>query len=174
MVRIEGKDMQGTISRLEMVWKQRVLDWPFNYHFLDEDYNKLYVSEQRSSQLFTVASALAIMLACLGLFGLAAFTTVQRTKEIGIRRVLGANISSITILVAKNFLGLVAIAIVIAIPLAWWMGNKWLQDFAYRIPVQAYVFIGTAIVTALIALCTVGFHAMRAALLNPVKSLRRE
>ena len=174
MVRIDGKDVQGTISRLEMVWKQRVPDWPFNYHFLDEDYNKLYVSEQRSSQLFTVASALAIMLACLGLFGLAAFTTVQRTKEIGIRRVLGANVSSITMLVAKNFLGLVGIAIVIATPLAWWMGNKWLQDFAYRIPVQAYVFIGTAIVTALIALCTVGFHAMRAALLNPVKSLRTE
>jgi len=174
MLRIDGKDMQGTISRLEMVWKQRVPDWPFNYHFLDEDYNKLYVSEQRSSQLFTIASALAIMLACLGLFGLAAFTTVQRTKEIGIRRVLGANIGSITMLVAKNFLGLVAIAIVIAIPLAWWLGNKWLQDFAYRIPVQAYVFIGTAIVTTLIALCTVGFHAMRAALLNPVKSLRTE
>jgi putative ABC transport system permease protein len=174
LVRINGKDMQGTISRLEMVWKQRVPDWPFSYHFLDEDYNKLYVSEQRSSQLFTVASTLAIMLACLGLFGLAAFTTVQRTKEIGIRRVLGANISSITMLVAKNFLGLVVIAIVIAIPLAWWMGNKWLEDFAYRVPVQAYVFVGTAVVTMFIALCTVGFHAMRAALLNPVRSLRTE
>jgi putative ABC transport system permease protein len=174
MVRINGNDMQATISRLEMVWKQRVPDIPFSYHFLDEDYNKLYLSEQRSSALFGVASALAIMLACLGLFGLAAFTTVQRTKEIGIRRVLGANISSITMLVAKNFLQLVGIAILIASPLAWWAGNKWLQDFAYRIPVQAYVFVATAMITILIALCTVGYHAMRAALMNPVKSLRSE
>jgi putative ABC transport system permease protein len=121
-----------------------------------------------------VAAALAIVLACLGLFGLAAFTTVQRTKEIGIRRVLGANPGSITLLVAKNFLTLVGIAILIAIPLAWWAGNKWLQDFAFRIPVQAYVFIATAIVTSLIAFCTVGYHAMRAALMNPVESLRTE
>jgi len=174
MIRIDVNDLQSTIGRLEMVWKQRITDRPFNYHFLDEDYNKLYQSEQRSSALFGVAAALAIVLACLGLFGLAAFTTVQRTKEIGIRRVLGANLGSITILVAKNFLTLVGIAIVIAAPLAWWAGNKWLQDFAFRIPVQAYVFIATAIVTALIALCTVGYHALKAALMNPVKSLRTE
>jgi len=174
MVRINGNDIQGALSRLEMVWKQRVPDRPFNYHFLDEDYDKLYLSEQRSSALFTVAAALAIVLACLGLFGLAAFTTMQRTKEIGIRRVLGANVGSITMLVAKNFIGLVAIAVIVAVPMAWWLASKWLQDFAYRIPVQAYVFVGTAIVTVLIALCTVGFHAIRAALLNPVKSLRTE
>ena len=174
MIRIDGNDLQSTIGRLEMVWKQRITDRPFNYHFLDEDYNKLYKSEQRSSALFGVAAALAIVLACLGLFGLAAFTTVQRTKEIGIRRVLGANLGSITLLIAKNFLTLVGLAILIAVPLAWWAGNKWLQDFAFRIPVQAYVFIATAIVTSLIALCTVGYHAMRAALMNPVKSLRTE
>jgi putative ABC transport system permease protein len=174
MIRIDGNDLQSTIGRLEMVWKQRITDRPFNYHFLDEDYNKLYQSEQRSSALFGVAAALAIVLACLGLFGLAAFTTVQRTKEIGIRRVLGANLGSITLLIAKNFLKLVGLAILIAVPLAWWAGNKWLQDFAFRIPVQAYVFITTAIVTSLIALCTVGYHAMRAALMNPVKSLRTE
>ena len=174
MIRIDGNDLQSTIGRLEMVWKQRITDRPFNYHFLDEDYNKLYQSEQRSSALFGVAAALAIVLACLGLFGLAAFTTVQRTKEIGIRRVLGANLGSITLLIAKNFLTLVGLAILIAVPLAWWAGNKWLQDFAFRIPVQAYVFIATAIVTSLIALCTVGYHAMRAALMNPVKSLRSE
>jgi putative ABC transport system permease protein len=174
MVRINGNDMQSTLSRLEMVWKQRVSDRPFNYHFLDDDYNKLYLSEQRSSALFGVAATLAIVLACLGLFGLAAFTTVQRTKEIGIRRVLGADIGNITILIAKNFLGLVTIAILIAIPLAWWAGNKWLEDFAYRIPVQMYVFVATAIVTGLIALFTVGFHAVRAALMNPAKTLRTE
>ena len=174
MIRIAGNDIQSTIGRLEMVWKQRITDRPFNYHFLDEDYNKLYLSEQRSSALFGVAAALAIILACLGLFGLAAFTTVQRTKEIGIRRVLGANVGSITLLVAKNFLKLIGLAILMAVPLAWWAGNKWLQDFAFRIPVQAYVFIATAVVTSLIALCTVGYHAMRAALMNPVKSLRTE
>ena len=174
MLRINSNDMQSTLDRLQAVWKQRVPDRPFNYHFLDDDYNKLYLAEQRTSKLFGVAAGLAIVLACLGLFGLAAFTTVQRTKEIGIRRVLGANISSITLLVAKNFLQLVSIAIVIAVPLAWWAGNKWLQDFAFRIPVQAYVFVATAIVTVLIALCTVGYHSIRAALANPVKSLRTE
>ena len=174
MVRINGKDLRPTIGRLEMLWKQRVPDRPFTYHFLDEDYNKLYVGEQRSSTLFTVAATLAIILACLGLFGLAAFTTVQRTKEIGIRRVLGANISSITMLVAKNFLIMIGIAILIAIPLAWYAGNRWLQDFAFRIPVQGWVFIAAAAITILIALATVGFHSVRSALMNPVKSLRTE
>ena len=174
MLRINGSDIQNTISRLETVWKQRIPDRPFIYHFLDDDYNKLYLAEQRTSALFGIAAGIAIVLACLGLFGLAAFTTVQRTKEIGIRRVLGANVSSITILIAKNFLRLVGIAILIAVPLAYWAGNKWLQDFAFRIPVHADVFVITALVTVLIALCTVGYHALRVALMNPVNSLRSE
>jgi putative ABC transport system permease protein len=174
MVRIDGRDMKGTLSRLEVVWKQRITDRPFNYHFLDDDYNKLYLAEQRTSSLFSVAAGLAIVLACLGLFGLAAFTTVQRTKEIGIRRVLGANVSSITLLIAKNFLQLVSIAIIIAVPLAWWAGNRWLQDFAFRIPIQLYVFVTTALITVLIALFTVGYHSVKASLMNPVKSLRTE
>ena len=174
MVRINGNDMQSTLGRLETVWKQRITDRPFVYHFLDDDYNKLYLAEQRTSSLFSVAAGLAIVLACLGLFGLAAFTTVQRTKEIGIRRVLGANISNITLLIAKNFLQLVSIAILMAVPLAWWAGDKWLQDFAFRIPVSVTVFIATAMVTVLIALCTVGYHTVRAALSNPVKNLRTE
>jgi putative ABC transport system permease protein len=174
MIRIAGSDMKGTLGRLEMVWKQRVPDRPFSYHFLDEDYNKLYQAEQRTSALFSVAAGLAIILACLGLFGLAAFTTVQRTKEIGIRRILGAKVSSITMLISSNFLKLIGIAIFIAAPLAWWAANKWLQDFAFRIPVQWYVFVIAAIATILIALCTVGFHSVKAALTNPVKSLRTE
>src|SRR5688572_619728 len=174
MARIKGNDVQGTLGRLEMMWKQRIPERPFTYHFLDEDYNKLYVGEQRSSTLFTVAATLAILLACLGLFGLAAFTTVQRTKEIGIRRVLGANITNITMLIARNFLIMIGIAILIAIPLAWYAGNKWLQDFAFRIPVQGWVFIAAAAATVLIALATVGFHSVRSALMNPVKSLRTE
>ena len=174
MVRIAGNNTKETIASLEMVWKQRVPERPFNYHFLDEDYNKLYQAEQRTSAVFSVAAGLAIILACLGLFGLAAFTTVQRTKEIGIRRVLGANLGNITLLISGNFLRLVGIAIVIAAPLAWWAANKWLEDFAFRIPVQFYVFAITALVTMLIALCTVGFHSVKAALMNPVKSLRTE
>jgi len=174
MVRINGKDIRPTLGRLEMMWKQRIPDRPFTYHFLEEDYNKLYVGEQRSSTLFTVAATLAILLACLGLFGLAAFTTVQRTKEIGIRRVLGANITSITMLIARNFLIMIGIAILIAIPLAWYAGNQWLQDFAFRIPVQGWVFIAASVATILIALVTVGFHSVRSALMNPVKSLRTE
>jgi len=166
--------MRPTLGRLEMMWKQRIPDRPFTYHFLDEDYNKLYVGEQRSSTLFTVAATLAILLACLGLFGLAAFTTVQRTKEIGIRRVLGANITSITMLIARNFLVMIGIAILIAIPLAWYAGNQWLQDFAFRIPVHGWVFIAASVATILIALVTVGFHSVRSALMNPVKSLRTE
>ncbi|HKC36877.1 MAG TPA: ABC transporter permease [Chitinophagaceae bacterium] len=174
MVRINGSDIKPTLGRLEMMWKQRIPDRPFTYHFLDEDYNKLYVGEQRSSSLFAIAATLAILLACLGLFGLAAFTTVQRTKEIGIRRVLGANITSITMLIARNFLVMITIAIVIAVPLAWYAGNKWLQDFAFRIPVQGWVFIAAAAATILIALATVGFHSIRSALMNPIKSLRTE
>ncbi|HEV8272681.1 MAG TPA: FtsX-like permease family protein, partial [Chitinophagaceae bacterium] len=174
MVRINGNDVKPTLGRLEMMWKQRIPDRPFTYHFLDEDYNKLYVGEQRSSTLFVVAATLAILLACLGLFGLAAFTTVQRTKEIGIRRVLGANITSITMLIARNFLIMIGIAILIAVPLAWYAGNQWLQDFAFRIPVQGWVFIAAAGATILIALATVGFHSVRSALANPVKSLRTE
>lgn len=174
MIRINAADVQQTIGKLEMVWKQRITDIPFKYHFLDDDYNRLYLAEQRSSSLFGVAAGTAIILACLGLFGLAAFTTVQRTKEIGIRRVLGANIASIIMLVAKNFLQLIGVAILIAVPLAWWAGDKWLQDFAFRIPVSPSVFVLTAVVTALIALCTVGYHSVKAALLKPVKTLRTE
>lgn len=174
LVRVSGNDMQATMTRLEAVWKQRVPHRPFEYHFLDEDYNKLYGAEQRSSALFTTAAGLAVLLACLGLFGLAAFTTVQRTKEIGIRRVLGANIASITLLVAKNFLWLVAIAILIAIPAAWYAGNRWLQDFAFRIPVQVWVFAAAAMVTILIALVTVSYHSIKTSLINPVKSLKTE
>ena len=174
LLRVNGNNAKQTIAALETVWKQRVPERPFNYHFLDDDYNKLYLSEQKISELFGVAAALAIVLACLGLFGLAAFTTVQRTKEIGIRRVLGANISSITFLIAKSFLELIGIAIIIAVPLSWWAGNKWLQDFAYRIPVQSYIFIAVALATALIALCTVSYHSIKTSLMNPVKSLRSE
>ena len=174
MVRVDGNNLAATLSSLENVWKERVPDRPFSYHFLDDSYDKLYTAEQHTSALFSVSAGLAIILACLGLFGLAAFTTVQRTKEIGIRRVLGANVSSITMLIAKNFLQLVGVAIFVAVPLAWWAGSKWLQDFAFQIPIHIYVFVSTACLTIFIALCTVGYHTVKAALANPVASLRSE
>ncbi len=174
MIRISGNNMPLTLANLEAVWKQRIPDRPFTFNFLDDKYNKLYISEQRTSLLFSIAAALAIVLACLGLFGLAAFTTIQRTKEIGIRRILGASLANITLLTAKNFLVLVCISIFIAVPLAWIAGNHWLESFAFRIPVQVYVFLITAVVTVLIALCTVGYHSIKVALMSPVKSLRSE
>src|SRR5213078_3625482 len=167
-------NIPGTIQQIQSIWKDRVPYRPFEYSFLDDEFNSLYKTEKHAAQLFSTFSTLAILLACLGLFGLAAFTTVQRTKEIGIRRVLGANITSITILIAKNFLVMIGIAILIAIPLAWYAGNQWLQDFAFRIPVQGWVFIAASLATILIALGTVSFHAVRSALMNPVKSLRTE
>ncbi|MEO8117161.1 MAG: FtsX-like permease family protein, partial [Bacteroidota bacterium] len=174
IVRINGNDMQGTLGRLENAWKQRVSDRPFNYHFLDDAYDKLYLAEDRSATLFSIAALLAIILACLGLFGLAAFTTLQRTKEIGVRRVLGATAGSIVLLISKNFLQLVAIAIIIAIPLAWLAGKNWIQDYSYRIEINWLTFLFAGLAALTIALITVGFQAIKAAFSNPVKSLRSE
>jgi len=134
ILRIGGNDMKSTLARLEAVWKDRVPDRPFNYHFLDDDYNRLYLADQRTSLLFSVAAGLAILLACLGLFGLAAFTTVQRTKEIGIRRVLGAKVTGITFLIAKNFLQLIGIAILIAVPAAWWPATDGCRILLFEYP----------------------------------------
>src|SRR6185312_6255991 len=119
LVRVKGRDLQGTLEQLQSTWKQYVPSRPFDYRFLDDDYNRLYTTEQRTANIFTVFASLAILLACLGLFGLAAIRTVQRTKEIGIRKVLGANLLNICLLMSNGFLRLVVISIVIAAPLAW-------------------------------------------------------
>jgi putative ABC transport system permease protein len=174
MLRISSHDMKSVLNRLEVLWSKRVTHRPFEYHFLDEDYNRLYAAEQRTSALFGVAAGLAILLACLGLFGLAAFSVVQRIKEIGIRRVLGANTGSIVLLIAKNFLVLVGISVLIAAPSAWYAGNQWLQDFAYRVNISLWIFVAATITVLIITLATVSAHAIRASLSNPVKSLRTE
>lgn len=174
MLRINGKDMQATVDRIAGVWKQRVPDKPFTYNFLDDAYNKLYASEQQSSQLLSIGSALAIVLACLGLFGLAAISTIQRIKEIGIRRVLGAGVANIVWTISKNFLLLIMIAIAIALPLAYWATNNWLQDYSFRISVQPWVLAAVSLITVFIALVTIGYHSVRVSLLNPSKSLRTE
>ncbi|MEO6316105.1 MAG: ABC transporter permease [Chitinophagaceae bacterium] len=173
-VKVKSANLAGSIGFLQNVWKERINHRPFEYHFLDEDYNSLYITEQRSAKLFSTFSFIAILLACLGLFALAAYATVQRTKEIGIRKVLGANVLHITSLVSKEFLKLVAIAILIASPLAWFASSKWLEDFAFRINIQAWIFVAAGLSAMLIAMGTVGFHAIKAAMANPVKSLRSE
>jgi putative ABC transport system permease protein len=174
LIRVKGQQLPQTIAQLGSTWKTYIPMRSFDYHFLDEDYNNLYTAEQRTASIFTLFACLAILLACLGLFGLAAITTVQRTKEISIRKVLGADLLNICLLVSNNFLKLVGIAIVIAAPLAWLAAGKWLEGFAYRIPVHLWIFpvVGAGVV--LLAFFTVSFHALRAASANPAKSLKTE
>jgi len=173
-VRVSGKNLPSTIHSLQNLWKERVPTMPFEYRFLDDDYNSLYISEQRSAKVFSTFSILAILLACLGLFGLVAFTTMQRTKEIGIRKVLGAGVSGIVALIARDFLKLTLIAVLVASPLAWYFMHAWLQGFAYRIAIEWWVFAVAGGLAILIALLTISFQAIKAALANPVKSLRSE
>ena len=174
LVKIEGTNLSSTIQQLGKVWKLRVQHRPFEYHFLDEDYSTLYKSEEQTARIFTTFSTLAIMLACLGLFALTAYSIAQRTKEIGIRKILGANTANIISLVAKDFLFLVIIGIVVASPLAWFATHKWLEDFSYRISIQWWMFAMSGCTALLIAFVTVSLQAVKAALANPVKSLRTE
>ena len=147
---------------------------PFEYFFADETYNKQYASEQQLGNVFIAAALVAIAIACLGLFGLAAFTAQQRTKEIGIRKVLGASVTNITGLLSFDFIKLVLIAIVLATPLTWWAGNKWLQDFPYRTHITWWMFAAGGVLAIVIAFATVSLQAIKAAVANPVKSLRTE
>lgn len=174
LVRLNGTQLPAEISSLQATWKTYVPDRPFDYHFLDEDYDRLYQTEQRTSQLFTLFSALAIFLALLGLFGLAAISTVQRTKEIGIRKVLGAGLFNISLLLAKNFLVLIGIAFAISVPLAWIAATRWLNDFSYRITVPWWAFPLAGATVLVVAFATISFHAIRAGRMNPAESLKTE
>ena len=173
-VKISGNNMATTLAVVEKTWKKYLPEIPYQYTFLEENFNKLYESEQRQGAIFTIFSCIAIFIACLGLFGLSAFAITQRLKEIGVRIVLGAKMNSIVTLLSKDFLRLVLIASVIAFPVAWYAMTRWLQDFAYRINIQWWVFILSAVVALIVALGTVSFHAVKAALTNPVRSLRSE
>lgn len=173
LARVDGNPSK-VIASVEGLWKQRAPDRPFTYNFLDEDYNRLYQAENRSSDFLTVAAALAIFLACLGLFGLAAFTVTKRRKEMGIRKVLGANAGSIVLTISKGFLQLVGTAILIAIPASWLAGNSWLNGFAYRIHVSVPLISITALATLFIAFLTLSAQAIQAARVNPVEMLKDE
>jgi len=173
-VKFAGSNTAASLAYLENTWKKFVPEIPYEYTFLDENFDKLYQAEQRQGTIFTAFACIAIFIACLGLFGLSAFTISQRVKEIGVRKVLGAEVSGIVALLSKDFLKLVLIAAIIAFPVAWYAMNNWLKDFAYRIHIQWWVFVVAAVAALLIALITVSFQAIKAAIANPVKSLRTE
>jgi putative ABC transport system permease protein len=173
-VKTTGNEAGQAIAAAQRSWKQHNADYPFDYTFLNDSFNNLYKSEEQSGLLFNVFSTIAILISCLGLFGLATYTAQVRTREIGVRKVLGASILGIIQLLAKDFVKLVLIAIGIAVPVAWYTMNRWLQDFAYRIDIQWWVFVLAGLLALAIALLTVSYQSIRAALMNPVKSLRSE
>ncbi|MEZ4953013.1 MAG: FtsX-like permease family protein, partial [Saprospiraceae bacterium] len=167
-------DLSGTLASLETVFHKHNPAYPFEYHFTDQEYEQLHSGEKRMGELAKVFAFLAILVSCLGLFGLAAFATEQRRKEIGIRKVLGATVFGLTGLVSKEFLQLVVIALLIASPLAWWTISGWLDNFSFRIDLNIWYFLLAGVIAIFVAFMTVGFQSVKAALANPVKSLRSE
>ncbi len=173
-VRIDPSKTQQAIQKIEAKWREFVPDKPFRYEFLEDNLNQGYAEEARSGKLFRVFSGLAIIIACVGLFGLSAYTASLRTKEIGIRKVMGASVSGVVFLLSKDFTRLVIISFVLATPLAWWMMDTWLGGFAYRIPLRVDSFLIAGIVAFAIAGLTVSYQSIKAAVVNPVKSLKSE
>jgi putative ABC transport system permease protein len=173
-IKISGSNIPAALDRIESTWKNFLPDTPYQYAFLDENFSRLYEAEQRQKTILIIFASLAIFIACLGLFGLSAFAIMQRLKEIGIRKVLGADTSTIVALLSKDFLKLVAFAAIPAFVVSWYFMNKWLEDFAYRISMPWWMFLTAGILAAVIALITISFQAIKAALTNPVKSLRTE
>jgi putative ABC transport system permease protein len=172
--KVGTENLSGLISQIESKWKAINPEIPFSYRFLEDSFNEMYNAEQRVGKVALSFAVLAILIACLGLFGLATYIAEQRTKEVGVRKVLGASVGNIIAMLSKDFLLLVLIASVIAFPVAWWAMDQWLQDFAYRIDIGWWVFLAAGLAALLIAILTVSFQAIRAALANPVKSLRTE
>jgi putative ABC transport system permease protein len=167
-------DIKDKIASIEKIYKKYSADKPFEYYFLDDAFNETFKTEIRMSRMFTVFTAFAIFIACMGLFGLVTFTAETRTKEIGIRKVLGASVSGVVTLLSKDFFKLVFISIIIATPVAWYAMNKWLQDFAYKIEIAWWVFAAAGLMAIVITFLTVGFQSLKAALMNPVKSLKTD
>jgi putative ABC transport system permease protein len=162
------------LAKIGAVMKKDNPAYPFEYKFVDDQFNNMFLSEMLISKLSRVFSVLAILISCLGLFGLAAYTAERRTKEIGVRKVLGATVSGVAVLLSGDFLKLVCLACLVAFPLAWWMMNSWLQNFQYRVAISWWIFLIAAILALLIAVLTISFQAVKAALANPIKSLRTE
>jgi putative ABC transport system permease protein len=174
IVHSKASDIASLVSSVGASWHKLNPNEPFEYSFLDEDFQKNYDAENRLASIVGYFTVIAILICCLGLFGLATFSAEQRIKEIGVRKVLGASVTGIVTLLSKDFLKLVAVSIVVASPVAWWIMHKWLQDFAYRTNISWTVFVLTTVLALLIALITISFQAIKAAVANPVKSLRTE
>jgi putative ABC transport system permease protein len=172
--KIKTTDVAGLLAAMKKNWDTYNTGEPFTYSFMDDLFNKTYATEQKTGNILNIFSVLIILVACLGLFGLVTYTAEQRTKEIGIRKVLGASVTQVTQMLSKEFIKLVFIACLIAFPLSWWAMNKWLQSFAYRTNISWWIFVVAGLVALLIALVTVSFKAIKAAMTNPVKSLRTE
>ncbi|SEI82063.1 putative ABC transport system permease protein [Dyadobacter sp. SG02] len=172
--RLNASDIGTTIRSMQATWKKTAPGKPFEYAFLSDEFDALYRTEQRIGRLFTGFAVVAVLIACLGLFGLSVFAAEQRTKEIGVRKVMGASVAGITALLTRDFLKPVLIAILIASPIAWYGMNRWLQEFAYKVDIEWWVFVLSGLLAIAIALATVGFQSIKAALANPVKSLRSE
>lgn len=173
-ISIQGNHFKTTLAAIQKTWTHFDPKHDFRFSFLDQDIAALYKSEQSQQKIFTIFSLLAIVIACIGLLGLATYSTLQRTKEIGIRKVLGADTQNIIFILSKDFLKLVIIATLIAFPVAWWAMHSWLQDFAYRIDISWWIFLLAGSIATLIAIFTISFQAIKAAVANPVKSLRTE
>jgi len=174
LVRFNGADMTTSLANFENTFKKVVPASAFDYSFLDKNVEQLYASERRTAKIALIFAGLAIFVACLGLFGLAAFMAEQRTKEIGVRKILGASVAGITKLLSKDFIKLVLVALLIAFPLAYWISENWLQEFAYRIEIDYQIFVFAGLIAVFIAFATVSFQAIKAAISNPIKSLRNE
>ncbi len=173
-IKMKTGNVQATIASVQKTWSKFFPADPFNYYFLDELFDQQYKADQRFGKIFGVFAFLAIIIACFGLLGLSAYNVLQRKKEIGIRKVLGASVKNVLYILSKDFILLVLIAFIIAVPVTWWIMYNWLQDFAYRINIQLWVFGAAGVLAVLIAVITISFQAIKAAISNPVKSLRTE
>ena len=174
MEKTSDSDAGKAIEVLKNNWNVNFPMRPFEYHFLDQEFDEMYKAESRISSILAIFSSITIVISCLGLFALIAFISQQRTKEIGIRKVLGATATSIVFLLSKEFVKLTLIAILIASPIAWYFMNQWLKDFAYRIEISWWIFVSAGLIAIAISLLTVSFQSVKAALMNPVKSLKSD
>jgi putative ABC transport system permease protein len=174
LIRIPAGDISESIKSIENVWKQVIPTYPFEYYFLDENFDEMYRAEESIGTLLKYFTVLAVFVACLGLFGLASFTSEQRTKEIGIRKVLGAKVSNITVLLCREFFLLVFVSNIIAWPVAYFLMKSWLQSYAYRASLSVFIFMAAMGIALMVAFLSVSFQAIRAATANPVDSLRYE
>jgi len=174
LVKVSEDNIAATLHYIKSAFNEVNPGQPFEYEFLDQAFAKQYRSDEQKGHLFLLFSAIAVIIACLGLFGLSTFTAEQRTKEIGVRKVLGASVASIVSLLSKDFLKLVLIAIVIAVPAGWYWMRIWLQDFAYKTSIDWWIFALAGVLSLVIAIVTISFQSIKAALMNPVESLKSE